>query len=130
MSILFCRFINSNMAKQYHSIRQSITSLIVYGKVAEKKINFDNFSMNFNMWVIEWGLPKKNLTEICNSNVLSMVERTSVSPILTGIIGNIKSQIKFTRTYKEYLVFCHPSHNIWKQLALGVTKKAILKKFV
>lgn len=47
------------MAKQYHSIRQSITSLIVYGKVAEKKINFDNFSMNFNMWVIEWGLPKK-----------------------------------------------------------------------
>lgn len=44
-------------------------------------------------------------------------------------LGNIKSQIKLTHSYKEQVIFCHPSCNIWKQLSLVVKNKAILKVF-
>ena len=119
------------------SIRHSITSLIVYGRVATEffKKNFSRTTsfrfvqQNFNIRVIEWGLPEKILLRYAILNILSMVKRTPVSPMLTGKIGNITSQIKLTRTCKEHLVICNSSCNTWNQLALGVTKKASLKKF-
>ena len=90
------------------SIRHPVTSLIVYGRVVGQptQICSSEFQYKGNRMGVT---KKKNLTEIWNSNMFSMVERISISPMLTGKIGNIKSQIKLTRTYKEHLVICHSS---------------------